>query len=273
MKRWLSVSFALGSFLGVIFVSIFAFFSLKLDILNVPSAPVSAQPVTSSRASTTGSLGDAELFFRQKGITLSTNPATPLSWASWDTLTISDPNAGQAAKDLKAEWSKYSDEAIKKSGLKAIYLVRNLSISGQARSGMPDPNATNALYFDVSDIYIQSEGGEYLRRTYHHEFSHFIEYKLTGSYAPNDSVWNGCNTPGTTYGRGGSSMYNDPDFAHKARPSYGFIDGYATSGVEEDKAEVFAYYMVSNSYLRKLAANDAGISCKLDQTEKLILSL
>jgi len=273
MKRWLSVLFALGSFLGVIVVSIFAFLSLKLDLLNVSSAPASAQSITASTTVVAGSIGDAELFFRQKGIILSTNPATPLSWANWDTLSVDDPNAGQAAKDLKTEWAKYSDEVVKHSGLKAIYLVRNLSVSGQARSGMPDPNATNALYFDVSDIYMQSEGGDYLRRTYHHEFSHFIEYKLTGSYAPNDVAWDGCNAIGTTYGKGGSSMYNDPDFAHKAHPSYGFIDGYATSGVEEDKAEVFAYYMTNNTYLRNLAEKDAGIACKLTQTEKLILSL
>lgn len=270
MKRWLSASFALGSFIGAVTVSAFAFFTLKFGMLNVPSAPVAAEPVSSTTTSATGTFAEAAAYFQQKGITLSSTPIAPLEWASWENVSPSDRNALQAAADIKQEWAKYSDDALKNSGLKAIYLVKGLTVNGQARSGMPEPDVTHALYFDISDVYLQSENGSYLRRTYHHEFAHYIEYQLTGSYAPEDAAWSSCNAKDTVYGNGGSSMYSDPEFAHKAHPSYGFIDGYATSGEEEDKAEMFAYYMTEPNYVQSLAAKDAGISCKLTQTKLLL---
>ena len=68
-------------------------------------------------------------------------------------------------------------------------------------------------------------------------------------------------------------MYDDVNFAHKEHPTYGFVDGYATSGVAEDKAEVFARFMTDPAGLQKLADKDAGISCKLSQTVTLLQNL
>lgn len=274
MKRWLSISFALSSFFGVLAVSIYALLQIQFGSLNVPSSPVAAAPFnTSTTAVTTGKFADAHQFFARKGITLSTSPKVPLSWANWNSADPNDKNAQQAAGDLMDEWTLYSDKAIKSSGLKAIYLVRNLTFSGQNSAGMPDPEVSDAIYFDISDKFLQSEDGDFLRRTYHHEFGHFIVYKQTGSYAPKDSEWGKCNAKGAKYGDGGIAMYSDPGFAHKIHPSYGFIDGYATSGPEEDKAEMFAYYMTDQPLVRNLAKKDAGIACKLAQTEKLLKSL
>ena len=275
MKRWLSFSFALGSILGVLLVSIFAFFRLQLDSLNAAASPVNAQSLSTQKARVDSeSYTEAAQFFKAKGITLSTNPTVPLAWASWEPyVDTSNANVRVAAADLKQEWTKYSDQILKGSGIKAIYLVRNLVVNGQARSGMPDPEVTHALYFDISDVYLESENGNYMRRTYHHEFSHLIEYHKYGAYAPADVAWNSCNAKTAVYGDGGSAMYANPEFAHTMHPSYGFIDGYATSAPEEDKAEVFAYYMTEKTVTQTLAAQDAGIACKVAHTESLLRNL
>lgn len=273
MKRWLSVSFALGSFFGVVLVSIFTLLHLQFGSLNVPSVPVAAQAATTTSA-VDESFAAAETFFKEKGISLSTTPATPLPWATWSTFeSTATPEVRKAAVMAHEEWSRYSNEVLANSGLKAVYLIKDLNVNGQARSGMPDPEVTHSLYFDVSEQYLNSEGGSYMRRTFHHEFSHLIEYHLFDSYAPKDSVWSGCNATGLKYGNGGAAMYANADYAHKWHPQKGFVNGYATSGIEEDKAEMFAYYMTDASTLRDLANKDENIACKLHQTELLLQKL
>ena len=68
-------------------------------------------------------------------------------------------------------------------------------------------------------------------------------------------------------------MHSDVAYAHAAHLKPGFITGYATSGVDEDRAEVFAHYMTNRNYLYKLAQNDASLSCKVAQSEQLLSSL
>jgi hypothetical protein len=274
MKRWLSVSFALGAFIGAVGVSAFTLLHLQFGPLNVPSAPVSAQPVSGVTTDAgRGSFAQAQAFLQEKGITLSSQPTASFTWAEWQPADPNDANTARAAAMLQTEWQKYRNGTLRAAGLQTIYLVRDLTVSGQARSGMPDPQFGDALYFDVSDTYLNSEGGAYLRRTFHHEFNHLIQFNLFGSYDPADSGWAGCNAASFEYGDGGAAMYADPGYAHKAHPSYAFIDGYATSAREEDKAEIFAYYMTDPGYLQKLADKDAGIACKVTQTEKLLRSL
>jgi hypothetical protein len=68
-------------------------------------------------------------------------------------------------------------------------------------------------------------------------------------------------------------MYSDVAYAHAAHPKPGFITGYATSGVDEDRVEVFTHYMTNRNNLYKLAQNDASLSCKVAQSEQLLSSL
>ena len=109
-----------------------------------------------------------------------------------------------------------------------------------------------------------------MRRTYHHELRHLIEYNLYGSYAPKDANWESCNASSFRYGNGGSEMYNDAAFAHKIHPQSGFVTGYATSGIEEDKAEIYAAYMTDPQALQNLAATDDLLSCKVSATKQLL---
>ncbi len=276
MNRLLSASFALGSLLGTIIVSVFAFTQLKVMTSNAAAVPVKPPQIAviNNPKATSGDYAGALRFFADRGIMLSIAPSYALTDANWSTFSSSaDANVSQAASELQTEFQKYTKNGLQNSGLKSIYLVKDLVVNGQARSGMPEPRTGKALYFDVSDIYLQSEDGMYMRRTFHHEFSHFTEYNLFGSYAPDDATWTGCNNSSFRYGNGGASMYADPEFAHKSHPTYGFIDGYATSAIEEDKAEMFAWYLTDAPALQKLASKDAGVACKLLQTKSLYQTL
>ncbi len=275
MRRWLSVSFALGGIFGSLAIGLFTLLQLQTAPTSAASSPVVAVSVTQKSA--TGNINDysdSQEFFSKRGIVLSIAPTAKVPGASWTNYSdSSDKNVNQASRELQEEWLKYGAAQIEASGLKSIYLVKNLNVDGQARSGLPEPKLGDALYFDISSVYLQSENSQYMRRTFHHEFSHLIEYNLFGSYAPQLRAWSGCNAAIFKYGNGGASMYSKPDYAHKSHPEYGFIDGYATSAVEEDKAEVFAWYMMEPVLVQKLAAQDSGLACKLAQTQTLLQKL
>ena len=171
------------------------------------------------------------------------------------------------------EIKRYPVPTIKKSGLKKIYLVRSLRVDDQLRSGMPEPFIEDALYFDISENYINSENGQYMKRVFHHELSHLIDYNQYGTFTPYDSKWQSCNTPGWHYGKGGASMSADPEYAHKSHPAIGFINGYATSAIEEDKAEMFALTVLQDQNLISLSQNDTSLACKKARVELQLSTL
>ena len=79
-------------------------------------------------------------------------------------------------KILAAELGKYPMPLLQKSKLKAIAIVKNLSVAGQRRSAMPDYE-NEVLYLDFI------RGGHapvYQAHTIHHEFFHLLEQELNG---------------------------------------------------------------------------------------------
>jgi len=204
---------------------------------------------------------------------LSYEPKLQFSYASWQPAINNTSESTRAKKVIIEELSKYSEQTLLRMGLKKVYLVQRLYVDGTFRSAMPETQFEDALYFDVSSNYFESENGTYMRRTVHHELSHLIDYNLFGTYRPQDNDWYRCNPTNHTYGKGGASMYSDVAYAHAAHPKPGFITGYATSGVDEDRAEVFAHYMTNRNYLYELAQNDASLSCKVARSEQLLSRL
>jgi len=145
------------------------------------------------------------------------------------------------------EWNKYPVEFVKSSQLTAIYFVKNLKVSGQSRYAMPE-GFSNALYYDVN--YVNGRSDQYLRHSMHHEFYHLIEKNYFGDYYFLDKSWVSFNPLDFTYGSGGAAAYANPEFARRQYPYKGFITGYATVGIEEDKAEVFGYLMTTQEFLK-----------------------
>ena len=273
MKWWKSFILALGVFTSVVAVSLFSLVGLNVVSLDAASVPV----YPSSNSSVVAVSQDFELSKKSladNGIVLSVEPRVVLGYASWITPAQQDKDVIAAASVLAEEWVKYDLTFIQNTGIKKIYLVRNLSVNGQARSGMPEPVLEDALYFDVANNYLTSENGQYMRRTFHHEFRHLIDYNLYGTYSPANSLWQKCNAPSFKYGSGGAAMYNDPEYAHKSHPVSGFVNGYATSGIDEDRAEVYALFMTNPEKLQSMAIDDSSLACKVtlvQSTQSLLL--
>ena len=266
MKRWISVFLSVTSLIAVTTVAMFAVATSKISFLGAAATPVYTASPSSDTAYTKDDYQDAKNQLQKQGIELSTTSSMQLSYASWTSPLQDSTDVLKAANLLKEEWLKYSATTIQKAGLKKIYLVKDLAVNGQYRSGMPEPIYEDALYFDVSSTYLNSEDGMYMRRTLHHEFKHLTDYNLYGSYDGDAKAWTSCNVTGISYGNGGGSMYNDPEYAHAVHPKTGFINGYATSAVEEDRAEVYAQLMTSPEKLQLLVGNDLAVGCKVNAT-------
>lgn len=269
MKWWKSIAFSVITLIAVCAVSVFGLVKTNVIYLDAAASPVFASPVTSVNAFNDNSYIFAVSDLAKKGIVLSNQPTVTTGRFNYTVTATNDSDLLKGSQMLNEEFAKYSTETIKKAGLKKIYLVKDLSVNGQLRSGMPDPILEDALYFDISNRYISSEDGAYIRRTFHHEFKHLIDYNLHGSYTASDPAWESCNTSSFRYGSGGSSMYSDPEYAHKSHPETGFINGYATSGIDEDKAEVYANIMTNPEYLQNLANLDSALSCKVSATQQM----
>ncbi|ATL48120.1 hypothetical protein COR50_13640 [Chitinophaga caeni] len=147
------------------------------------------------------------------------------------------------------EWEKYPPAFIRSIDIKNVYFVRNLQVYGQTRYAMPD-GASNDLYYNTDYVGIRKES--YLRHSLHHELYHLIEKQFFGDFYYVDATWASFNPPLFSYSTGGADAYAKQQFSKQVHPYKGFVSGYATSGLEEDKAEVFAYMMTGNQFLQLL---------------------
>lgn len=141
------------------------------------------------------------------------------------------------------EWAKYPRDWVEASGLQSVALVRNYAVNGTHRAAGPDP-VGQAMYYDVGYY-----GDFYLREVIHHEYDHYVTYHNHGTWSVFDPIWLSYNPPGFQYGDGGASCYGAQSTCLTGEHVLnGFATGYATSAVEEDRAETFAYLMTNEGY-------------------------
>lgn len=272
MKRWTSILLALCSLIAVFVGAFYTLVMSSIVFSDAASSPVYSTKI-SNQDTADSSYQDAKAALQTFGIELKLKPDVSFGYVSWKEADELNKNTQKAFTMLSQEWSKYTPEFIKNTGLKKIYLVTHLKVSGQERSGMPEAIFEDALYFDVSERYIASENGNYMRRTLHHEFKHLMDYNMFGKYAGDSETWKKCHISNVSYGSGGSTMYSDPEYAHTEHPEVGFVNGYATSAVEEDMAEVYAQLMTNPEKLQQLAARDSVVSCKVNATRATLAKL
>jgi hypothetical protein len=115
-------------------------------------------------------------------------------------------------------------------------------------------------------------GSSYALQVVSHEYWHYLDYIMEGSYDYDDSKWRACNTSGFTYGAGGVTAY-DPDSGYKPafHPKSGFITAYSTYGIEEDRAEMFGWLISKPSSVKNL--KDSRINCKIKRLTTLVRQL
>ncbi len=139
------------------------------------------------------------------------------------------------------EFNKYPLSFLKKSNLKTIVFVKNLTVDGyisvKKRSGIPD-HIHELLIFDFT---VGVHDKTYKAHVIHHEFYHMLEEQFNGNGRWKDPVWNSFNINNDAYG-GGRKYY----FINY--PEKGFVSSYSFTVLEEDKAEVFAILFSKENY-------------------------
>lgn len=156
------------------------------------------------------------------------------------------------------EIQKLPVQLLQLSGLQTVAFVRQLQLATQPRAAVPD-YVHEVLYYDIS---LQKHA--YLRHVVHHEFYHMLEQQLYGSAYYQDPQWLALNPANFSYGNGGAATRN-AEAAAFSHPAPGFINGYAMSGIEEDKAEIWTVIWASDSWqqVSRMFEQDAVLAAKL----------
>jgi hypothetical protein len=168
------------------------------------------------------------------------------------------------------EFSLYPISLISKSKLKSVYYCHCLKFStgeySQYRAAVPD-------YTDkvMSMIYCCKEKSvKYIRNVIHHEFFHFLDYVEDGKIYGKDLIWESYNLIDFEYGKGGCY---ERQWKPLNQDKKEFLNFYSTTGIEEDKAEIFSFMMlnckkiqdVQNQSLKKKFENIKYMMQKFDK--------
>jgi hypothetical protein len=156
----------------------------------------------------------------------------------YDCLPLEDEDLDFFLPLFFKEFSLYPISLIKNSQLKNVYFVNSLIFSthafSQYRASVPD-------YSDdvMSMIYCCKERGvDYIKNVIHHEFFHFVDFIEDKKIYGPDPDWEILNEPDFKYGSGGAMNREWKPLSPEIR---GFLNFYSTTGIEEDKAEIFSH--------------------------------
>lgn len=165
------------------------------------------------------------------------------------------------------EFTLYPESLVKLSRLKRIVICNELFFGGQRRNAIPDFEH-DTLYLDPSR---GSDSPSYMRKVIHHEFFHIVDWLDDGKLYQ-DERWSLLNPPGFKYGSGGinaQTLYFSGILTDRFP---GFLNYYSTTGVEEDKAELFANLIVDAAYVELRIKTDTVLSAKVKLMMELLRS-
>lgn len=163
------------------------------------------------------------------------------------------------------EFTLYPPELVGASRLRRVVFCRELSYAGLRVAGIPAPQM-QTLYLDVGGA---ADNKTYLRKCIHHEYFHIMDYWDDGSME--DERWQALNPPNFKYGGGGRTAQHLPDTGVLTDKYPGFLNHYSTTGVEEDKAELFAHLMVDPKYVHARAKTDPVLRAKIERLKGLLV--
>src|SRR5262249_49416178 len=128
----------------------------------------------------------------------------------------------------------------------------------------------NTIYYDVS--YLHPENRLWCCSAIHHEIFHAIDF-ANDVRNVDDDRWSSLNPPDFKYGKAGVSAQAKPETTLMTETYPGFFNHYSTTGVAEDKAEVFANLMVESAAVENRIKKDAVLQAKVEHMRKLIANL
>lgn len=203
-------------------------------------------------------------------------PAWTFSMPGSEAHAFSDSEQDRAGLQLLLSivlpaMERYPAGIFARTGLRHVVLVKDLSVDGQRRLAMPAPDIDSVVYADNLLAALCPSGME-LR--VHHEYYHFIEYRLYNDFYYRDPAWLALNPPGTAYGQGGATAYGK-GFQNLGHPQPGLVSLYAAYGPEEDKAEVFGWMMAPAYALRlqQWTAFDPALLAKRQRLTEVLETL
>lgn len=133
----------------------------------------------------------------------------------------------------------YPKSFIKKLKLKAFVFINKLNFVTseyqQYRAACPEYYKTFSMYYCTKE-----KSSSYIRTVIHHELFHYVDIIDDRTYE--DPKFKKFNSPDFKYGNGGA-------FEREWKPLdnniLGFLNFYSTTGIEEDKAEVYQYLITN----------------------------
>lgn len=196
---------------------------------------------------------------------VTSNPAFPTAMTSGkiDGQAADEKSLQEYAHLFAEEFSLYPADLIRRTKLKKVVLCRDLSFAGQRRNAIPDWEH-DTLYLDVSR---GNYSRPYMRKVIHHEFFHLIDYRDDGQIYRDDR-WSALNPAGFTYGTGGRNAQNQRSTSVLTAEKPGFVNHYSTTGVEEDKAELFANLIVDHAYVESRVGKDVVLRAKVERIKE-----
>lgn len=154
------------------------------------------------------------------------------------TTVISDSETiNKSLNDLNTVLGLYPSglfKEIKNGGIPlTIYLINSYSeelVTGATDSNYSFANISIAVAYPLDE-------------TFFHESYHYIErYIFKRGLTFNDLMWNNYNPPGFTYG----SVINDYSYKNTLSENSYFVNNYAQTAAEEDRASTFEYMMAKS---------------------------
>lgn len=162
-----------------------------------------------------------------------------------------------AAVRIQREFTSYPSTLFERAGCARIVLCTKLAYAGQLRAAIPDWEH-NTLYIDTQRG-AKSRG--YPEHVLHHEFFHLIDHADDGDVY-SDPTWSALNPMGFRYGNGGVNAQTTRNTGALTDSIPGFLTHYATTGVEEDKAELFAFSITHKDYIATRVHTDITLAAK-----------
>ncbi len=168
---------------------------------------------------------------------------------------------------FSGEFTRYPKQLVTATKLRKVVLCEDLSFDGQRRNAVPD--------FEHNTLYLDAKRGDhsplYQRKVIHHEFFHMIDFADDGKLYE-DAAWTTLNAADFRYGSGGRNAQDNASTSVLTDRYPGFLNHYSTTGVEEDKAEVFANLMVEPQRVLASANSDPVVQNKVAAMKTLLKS-
>jgi hypothetical protein len=156
------------------------------------------------------------------------------------------------ARLLADELGRYPRQLLGASRFRRVLLCSELSEDGRAIPSLPNYERTLLLGVDAPP--------DFLRRLIHHELYHFADY-ADDDQVERDPEWEKLNGKYFVYGSGGR-FQRDPESSLPSPDRPGFVTPYAASALPEDKAETFAFMMVSPGAIAERTRSDPVLRSK-----------